>query len=46
MTLDTLLKVAQISFYLIASTIAILTYIKAKKGLLNTINSEYHKKII
>ncbi|MCQ4191401.1 hypothetical protein, partial [Methylocystis suflitae] len=29
-----------------ASTVAVFTYISAKKGLLNTVNTEYHKKVI
>lgn len=44
--LDGCLKLAQIAFFVTAGTVAVLTYIKAKNGLLNTINTEYHKKII
>jgi hypothetical protein len=36
----------QIAFYVTGGVLATLTYIKAKNGLLNTINTEYHKKII
>ncbi len=43
MTIDDFLKVAQILFYLTAAIIAILTFLSAKKGLLNPINTEYHK---
>jgi hypothetical protein len=46
MTLDDLAKVAQISFYLIGSIVAIMTYRSAKRGLLNTVNTEYHKRVI
>lgn len=44
--LESCLKLAQIAFYVTAGTVAVLTYVKAKNGLLNTINTEYHKKII
>ncbi|NIJ42098.1 ABC-type multidrug transport system fused ATPase/permease subunit [Parvibaculum indicum] len=44
--MDSVLKFVQILFYLTAGFVAILTYIKAKSGLLNTINTEYHKKVI
>ncbi|MCB2196461.1 MAG: hypothetical protein KQH79_11425 [Bacteroidetes bacterium] len=44
--MDNILKIVQIAFYLTGGTIAILTYIKAKKGLLNTINTEYQKKAL
>jgi len=46
MTLDDLQKIAQIAFYLTIAVITILTFIKAKRGLLNTVNTEYHKKVI
>jgi len=36
----------QIAFYIIGATIAILTYRSAKRGLLNTVNTEYHKRVI
>ena len=44
--MDMLLKVVQIGFYITAATIGILTYLKAKNGLLNTVNTEYQKKVI
>jgi hypothetical protein len=31
-------------FYITAGTLAILTYISAKRGLLNTVNTEYHER--
>ncbi len=46
MTLDDGLKVTQIAFYVAAGVVAILTYLKAKRGLLNTVNTEYQKKVI
>lgn len=46
MTLDDALKSAQITFYLVGGTLAVLTYLKAKKGLLNTVNTEYQKRVI
>ena len=44
MTIDEVLKLIQILFYIIAGTLGILTYLSAKKGLLNTVNTEYHKR--
>lgn len=44
MTLDDCLKIVQILFYVSAGTIAVLTFLSAKKGLLNPINTEYHKR--
>lgn len=44
--MDTLLKIVQIGFYITAASIGILTYLKAKNGLLNTVNTEYQKKVI
>lgn len=37
-------SIFQILFYIVGSTVAILTYISAKRGLLNTVNTEYHKR--
>lgn len=39
-------SIVQICFYVVGATIAILTYRSAKRGLLNTVNTEYHKKVI
>ncbi|MEO2222654.1 hypothetical protein [Priestia megaterium] len=36
----------QIAFYIIGATIAILTYRSAKRGLLNTVNTEYQKRVM
>ena len=44
MTIDEILKLVQITFYVVAGTLGILTYLSAKKGLLNTVNTEYHKR--
>ena len=44
--LDPLLKATQILFYVVAGTVAVLTYRKAKDTLLNTVNTEYQKKVI
>jgi hypothetical protein len=44
--LDQLLKITQILFYVVAGTVAVLTYRKAKDTLLNTVNTEYQKKVI
>lgn len=39
-------SIVQICFYVVGATIAILTYRSAKRGLLNTVNTEYHKRVI
>jgi hypothetical protein len=41
-----LLKVVQIGFYSIAAIVAILTYRAARRGLLNTVNTEYQKRVM
>ncbi|MFM0414969.1 hypothetical protein [Paraburkholderia aromaticivorans] len=46
LNLDQILKIIQSIFYITAALIAVLTYLKAKNGLLNTINTEYHKRVI
>jgi hypothetical protein len=46
MELESVSKFLQAVFYLTASILAILTYRSAKRGLLNTVNTEYHKKVI
>ena len=45
-TLDTALKLVQMAFYAIGGTVAVLTFRAAKRGLLNTVNTEYHKRVI
>lgn len=44
--MDWVLKLSQTVFYIGGLIIAILTYRKASNGLLNSINTEYHKKVI
>lgn len=44
MTPDEILKIVQIAFYITVGILAVLTFLSAKKGLLNTINTEYHKR--
>ena len=46
MSLDEYLKLAQIGFYVTAGSVAVLTYIKAKNGLLNAVNTEYKKRVM
>ncbi len=46
MTLDELLKFTQIAFFITAGVVAVLTFIKAKNGLLNSVNTEYKKRIM
>lgn len=41
---DSAAKVAQILFYVVIGTTAVLTYLSAKRGLLNTVNTEYQKR--
>jgi hypothetical protein len=44
--MDSALKLFQIAFYITGSIIAILTFIKAKNGLLNSVNTEYQKRVM
>ena len=44
--MDIVVKIFQIAFYITASVIAVLTFIKAKNGLLNSVNTEYQKKVM
>lgn len=44
--MDLALKLFQIAFYITASVIAVLTFVKAKNGLLNSVNTEYQKKVM
>src|SRR5436309_1012595 len=46
MDLDNLTKLVQIGFYATGATVAVLTYRSAKRGLLNTVNTEYQKRVI
>lgn len=46
LTIDNALKIVQILFYITVATVTILTYRSAKNGLLNTVNTEYQKKVI
>lgn len=44
--LDNALKAVQIFFYVIGATVAVLTYRAAKRGLLNTVATEYQKRVM
>jgi len=46
MELDSLTKIAQIIFYSGGLLLGVLTYGRAKSTILNTVNTEYHKKVI
>lgn len=46
MHLDEWLKVTQMGFYITAGSVAVLTYLKAKNGLLNAVNTEYKKRVM
>ncbi len=45
-TLDEWQKTAQIAFFTVGIVISILTYLKARRGLLNTVNTEYQKRVM
>lgn len=45
-SLDALLKAVQIAFYVVAGTVAVLTYRSARRGLLNSVNTEYKKRVM
>lgn len=44
--MDFFVKIFQIGFYVTASIIAVLTFVKAKNGLLNSVNTEYQKRVM
>jgi hypothetical protein len=44
--LDDVQKLVQIGFWLISGTVVILTYLRARKGVLSTVNSEYQKRVM
>lgn len=44
--MELIVKLVQIGFYITASIVAVLTFYKAKNGLLNTVNTEYQKKVL
>lgn len=46
LSIDDILKIVQVGFYITVATITVLTYRSAKNGLLNTVNTEYQKKVI
>lgn len=45
-TFETALKVVQIVFYATGTVLALLTYRAARRGLLNTVNTEYQKRVM
>ncbi len=46
LTLDDWQKLSQILFYVTVGIVTVLTFLRARKGLLSTVNTEYHKKVI
>lgn len=46
MELDSIVKISQIIFYLGGLSIGVLTYQRARSTILNTVNTEYHKKVL
>jgi hypothetical protein len=45
-SIDDALKLVQIGFYVTGGAIAVLTYRAAKRGLLNSVNTEYQKRVM
>jgi len=45
-SLDEVQKIAQTAFYITLAVVTVLTFLRAKKGLLSNVNTEYHKKVI
>lgn len=45
-SLDQVQKIAQTAFYITLTIVTVLTFLRAKKGLLSNVNTEYHKKVI
>jgi fructose-bisphosphate aldolase class 1 len=43
--MENFFKIIQSIFYIVAGIVAILTYRSAKNGLLNSVNTEYHKRV-
>src|SRR5690349_6251808 len=41
-----ILKLVQTGFYIVGAIIAILTYRAARRGLLNSVNTEYQKRVM
>lgn len=46
MTIDNWLKIVQILFYFTVGATAVATFLKAKNGLLNAVNTEYQKRVM
>jgi hypothetical protein len=46
MQLSTIAQIVQIAFWLVAAVLAVLTYRSAKRGLLNTVRTEYMKRVM
>ncbi|GBQ42114.1 hypothetical protein CFR79_14580 [Komagataeibacter saccharivorans] len=44
--LDDTLKAVQIAFYVVGTSVAVLTYRAARRGLLNTVATEYQKRVM
>ena len=44
--MTTLIQIVQILFYITVGSVAVMTYIKAKNGLLNAVNTEYQKRVM
>lgn len=40
------LKIVHIVFYAVATIVAVLTYRAAKRGMLNTVSTEYQKRVM
>jgi hypothetical protein len=44
--LDDVQKAVQIGFWVVSGTVVVLTYLRARKGVLSTVNSEYQKRVM
>ena len=46
LTLDDCQKFVQICFWIVSGTILVLTYLRARKSVLSTVNTEYQKRVM
>src|SRR5664280_2400993 len=46
MNLENVTRCAQIAFFLTTGTVAVLTYIRARRTVLSTVNAEYQKRVM
>lgn len=46
LTLDEWQKIVQICFWIVSGTVVVLTYLRARKSVLSTVNTEYQKRVM